>query len=80
MLSAHIHDNVMVAVDSTSSLYLTVQSYECSTIMCLVWVVTISKMPACAYRHVLIEISAFFDRTWFFKFMLTQGVAPRPLK
>ena len=79
MLSAHKSDDVMVAVDSTSSLYLIVQSYECSTIMRWVWVVTISKMPACAYRHVLIEISAFFDRTWFFKFMLAQGVASRPL-
>ena len=64
MLSAHKSDDVMVSVDSTSSLYLIVQSYECSTIMRWVWVVTISKMPACAYRHVLIEISAFFDRTF----------------
>ena len=75
-----LSDDVMVAVDSTSSLYLIVQSYECSTIMRWVWVVSISKMPACAYRHVLIEISALFDRTWFFKFMFAQGVAPRPLK
>ena len=79
MLLAHKSDDVMVAVDSTSSLYLIVQSYARSTITRWVWVVTISKMPACAYRHALIEFSAFFARTWFFKFMLAQGAAPRPL-